>query len=44
MIASEAGEASPQKRPDAEALALWLADAVLAHRRKWPAPAPLIAG
>jgi Protein of unknown function (DUF1403) len=23
---------------------VWLADAVLAHRRQWPAPAPLIAG
>jgi Protein of unknown function (DUF1403) len=35
---------SLQKRPDVEALALWLADAVLAHRLKWPAPVPLIAG
>jgi Protein of unknown function (DUF1403) len=35
---------SLQKRPDAEALVLWLADAVLAHRLKWPAPVPLIAG
>jgi Protein of unknown function (DUF1403) len=35
---------SLQKRPDAEALALWFADAVLAHRLKWPAPVPLIAG
>jgi hypothetical protein len=35
---------SLQKRPDAEALALWLADAVLAHRLKWSAPVPLIAG
>jgi Protein of unknown function (DUF1403) len=35
---------SLQKRPDAAALALWLADAVLAHRLKWPAPVPLIAG
>jgi len=33
-----------QKRPDAEAIALWLADAVLAHRLKWRAPVPLIAG
>ncbi|MDI7862050.1 DUF1403 family protein [Rhizobiaceae bacterium n13] len=30
-------------RPEAEALALWLADAVLAIRLKWPAPVPLIA-
>src|SRR5262245_61490397 len=38
-IAAAAGVAavSLQKRPDAEALALWLADAVLAHRLKWPA-------
>jgi Protein of unknown function (DUF1403) len=35
---------SLQKRPDAEALALWLADAVLAHRLQWPTPVPLIAG
>jgi Protein of unknown function (DUF1403) len=35
---------SLQKRPDVEALALWLADAVLAHRLKWPAPVTLIAG
>lgn len=33
---------SLQKRPDAGALAVWLADAVLAHRLKWPAPVPLI--
>lgn len=30
-------------RPDCRPLALWLADAVLAHRLKWPAPAPLLA-
>jgi hypothetical protein len=35
---------SLQKRPDAAALALWLADAVLAHRVRWPSPVPLIAG
>jgi Protein of unknown function (DUF1403) len=35
---------SLQKRPDAQALALLLADAVLAHRLKWPAPVPLIGG
>jgi hypothetical protein len=32
------------QRPDAEILALWLADAVLAARLKWPLPLPLIAG
>jgi hypothetical protein len=31
---------APGHRP----LALWLADAVLAHRLNWPAPVPLIAG
>jgi hypothetical protein len=31
-------------RPDAEILSLWLADAVLAARLKWPLPLPLIAG
>lgn len=30
-------------RPDSRPLALWLADAVLAHRLKWPAPVPLLA-
>jgi Protein of unknown function (DUF1403) len=33
-----------QKRPDAEALALWRADAVLAHHLKWPASLPPLAG
>jgi hypothetical protein len=32
------------QRPDAEILALWLADAVLAARLSWPLPLPLIAG
>ncbi|MGM4967814.1 DUF1403 family protein [Tardiphaga sp. 1201_B9_N1_1] len=30
-------------RPDCRALALWLADAVLAHHLSWPAPVPLLA-
>jgi Protein of unknown function (DUF1403) len=42
--AAEMAAVSLQKRPDAEALALWFADAVLAHRLQWPAPVPLIAG
>jgi hypothetical protein len=42
--AAEVAAVCLQKRPDVEALALWLADAVLAHRLKWPAPVPLIAG
>jgi Protein of unknown function (DUF1403) len=29
--------------PDAEVFSLWLADAVLAHRLKWPRPVPLLA-
>ncbi|WID99722.1 DUF1403 family protein (plasmid) [Bosea vestrisii] len=29
--------------PEAELLALWLADAVLAHKLKWPVPVPLLA-
>ena len=31
------------QRPDAEILATWLADAVLAARLKWPRPLPLVA-
>ena len=34
---------SLQLRPDCHPLALWLADAVLAHRLAWPAPVPLLA-
>lgn len=30
-------------RPDSRPLALWLADAVLAHRLNWPSPVPLLA-
>jgi len=30
-------------RPDHDALALWLADAVLAQRLRWPTPVPLVA-
>lgn len=32
-----------RRRPDARALAMWLADAVLARRLGWPAPLPLLA-
>jgi hypothetical protein len=41
--AAEIAAISLRFRPDSEFLALWLADAVLAHRLKWPAPVPLIA-
>jgi len=42
--AAEIAAVSRRLRPDSEALALWLADAVLAHRLNWPAPVPMIAG
>jgi hypothetical protein len=42
--AAEVAAVSLQKRPDAAVLALWLADAVLAHHLRWPGPVPLIAG
>jgi hypothetical protein len=42
--AAEIAAVSLRFRPDSEALALWLADAVLAHRLNWPAPVPLLAG
>ncbi len=41
--AAEIAAFSLRFRPDSDALALWLADAVLAHRLNWPAPVPLIA-
>ena len=41
--AAEIAAVSMKLRPDCEPLALWLADAVLAQRLKWPAPVPLIA-
>ncbi|WP_425312478.1 DUF1403 family protein [Methylocella tundrae] len=42
--AAEIAAVSLRVRPDSETLALWLADAVLAHRLNWPAPVPLLAG
>lgn len=41
--AAAVAAASLRFRPDCRPLALWLADAVLAHRLKWPAPVPLLA-
>lgn len=42
--AAEIAAVSQRFRPDSDALALWLADAVLALRLNWPAPIPLLAG
>jgi hypothetical protein len=41
--AAEIAAVSMKLRPDCEPLALWLADAVLACRLRWPAPVPLVA-
>jgi len=41
--AAAASASSLRLRPDCRPLALWLADAVLAHRLSWPAPVPLLA-
>jgi hypothetical protein len=43
LAAAEAVRKVMAQRPDAEILALWLADAVLATRLKWPLPLPLLA-
>jgi Protein of unknown function (DUF1403) len=44
FAAAETARLVVAQRPDAETLALWLADAVLAVRLKWPLPLPLLAG
>ena len=41
--AAAAAAAALRLRPEAAALALWLADATLAERLKWPFPLPLLA-
>ncbi len=43
VAVAEMTERVVRVRPDAEAFALWLADAVLAQRFKWPVPVPLLA-
>jgi Protein of unknown function (DUF1403) len=43
FVAAQAARVVVAQRPDAEILSLWLADAVLAARLKWPRPLPLIA-
>jgi hypothetical protein len=44
FAAAQAARIVVAQRPDAEILSLWLTDAVLAARLKWPRPLPLIAG
>jgi hypothetical protein len=43
VAAAEAAALCVRVRPDADILGLWLADAVLASRLRWPVPLPLIA-
>ncbi|WP_245286489.1 DUF1403 family protein [Bradyrhizobium sp. ARR65] len=43
LAAAEIIAASRHLLPNEEAVPLWLADAVLAHQLRWPAPVPLIA-
>lgn len=42
VVVAEMTERVIKIRADAELLALWLADAVLAHKLKWPLPVPLL--
>jgi hypothetical protein len=44
VVASEFAAELHQARPDAELLAFWLADAVLARALRWPVPVPLLVG
>lgn len=44
FAAAEMAAITLAHRPDAELLGLWLADAVLARRLKWPIPLALLAG
>ncbi len=44
LAAAEIIAASVRLLPNDELVPLWLADAVLAHQLRWPAPVPLIAG
>ncbi|WP_314963841.1 DUF1403 family protein [Bradyrhizobium cosmicum] len=43
LAAAEIIAASRRMLPKEEAVPLWLADAVLAHQLRWPAPVPLLA-
>ena len=44
VLAAEIASAVYRARPDAELLAFWLADALLALKLRWPVPVPLLMG
>lgn len=44
VVAAELGAELCRARPDAELLAFWLADVVLAQKMRWPVPVPLLMG
>ena len=44
MLAAALAAELYRARPDAELLAFWLADAMLAHKFRWPVPVPLLVG
>jgi hypothetical protein len=44
VVAAEFAAEVYRARPDAELLALWLADALLARKFRWPVPVPLLMG
>jgi hypothetical protein len=44
VLAAEIAAAVYRARPDAELLAFWLADALLAQKLRWPVPVPLLMG
>lgn len=44
VLAAEIAAAVYRARPDAELLAFWLADVLLAQKLRWPMPVPLLMG
>lgn len=44
LLAAELAATVYRARPDAELLAFWLADALLAQKLRWPVPVPLLMG
>jgi hypothetical protein len=44
VVAAELAADIYRARPDAETLAFWLADAMLAQKLRWPMPVPLLMG